>query len=141
MFDVLELYLYSGNKLRGGVAHRIHVFLFRDKRLHPPLQKLKTLSKIWGSTSWLASKHWTNFPSSLLGWELRKCTVWERAIFFTGSVLREFQKKKICTYWLSVRARRKIFGSKSWRTDRAKRRAKYDRVLNIFLSSSYKLGP
>ena len=49
-------------------------------------------------------------------------------------------KEKICTYWLSVRARRKIFGSKSWRTDRAQRRAKYDRVQNIFLSSSYKLG-
>ena len=50
----------------------------------PPLQKLKTLSKIWRSTAWLASKLWTTFPSNLLGWELRKCEMWERAFFSLG---------------------------------------------------------
>ena len=96
----MELYLYSGNKLRGGVAH---VFLFRDKRLHPLLQKLKTLSKIWGGTSRLASKHWTNFLLSLFGRELGKCTVWERAFFLLGQSQKYSSpwvpKEKICTYW------------------------------------------
>ena len=122
--------IYSGNKFRGGVAYRIHVFLSRDKRLHPPLWKLKTLSKIWGSTSWVAWKHWTNFPLRLLGWELGKCTVKERAFFLPGQSQKYSSpwvpKEKICNYWLSGRAGRKYFPGQE--------------ISNIFLSSSYTLG-
>ena len=73
------------------------------------------------STARLASKLWTNFPLNLFGWELRKCKMWERAyIFFYWD--SKFQHVKICTYWLSGRAGRKIFGLRSWRKDRAQRR-------------------
>ena len=65
----------------------------------PPLQKFKTLSKIWRSTAWLASKLWTTFSSNLLGRELGKCKMWERAFFFywdslKNTVLHKFQQKK-----------------------------------------------
>ena len=56
-----------------------------------------------------------NFPLNLL--ELEKCKMWKRAFFkwdsLKNTVLHNFQQKKIFTYFLSGRAGRKIFESRS----------------------------
>ena len=86
----------------------------------PPLQKFKTLSKIWRSTAWLASKLWTIFPLNLLEWELRKYKTWERAFFFhceslKNTVLHKFlQKKYVLIDWVGGRTENFI-GSR-WRS-------------------------